>query len=65
MEQVCFIQECGHMTDSSRVRDVLKLVASCWPNWDAEYAERLIRHYDLPLKKRVAALSRGMKSALA
>jgi len=53
------------MTDSSRVRDVLKLVASCWPNWDAEYAERLIRHYDLPLKKRVAALSRGMKSALA
>jgi len=63
-EQVCFIQESGHMPDNSYVSDVLKLSASCWPNWDAKYAERLIRHYELPIKKRVTSLSRGMKSAL-
>lgn len=64
MEQVCFIQESGYMADSSNVRDVLKLAASCWPNWDSEYAQRLIKQYDLPMKKRVSTLSRGMKSAL-
>ncbi|WP_053374144.1 ATP-binding cassette domain-containing protein [Paenibacillus sp. FJAT-27812] len=64
MEQVCFVQESGHMPETLYVRDVLKLAASCWQNWDADYADRLIRQYELPLKKRVASLSRGMKSAL-
>jgi len=64
MEQVCFIQESGHMPDTLSIRDVLKLSASCWPNWDAKYADRLIRHYELPIKKRISSLSRGMKSAL-
>ncbi|WP_141502608.1 ATP-binding cassette domain-containing protein [Paenibacillus luteus] len=64
MEQVCFIQESGYMNDTSRVKDVLKLAASCWPNWDADYASRLLKHYELPLKKKVTSLSRGMKSAL-
>ncbi|CAM4348699.1 ABC-2 type transport system ATP-binding protein [Paenibacillus endophyticus] len=64
MEQVCFIQESGSFSDSSSVSDVLRLSASCWPNWDSEYAAHLIALYDLPLKKLVSALSRGMKSAL-
>lgn len=64
MEQVCFIQEGGHISDGIIVRDALALAASCWPNWDAEYADKLIKLYNLPLKKRVMALSRGMKSAL-
>ncbi|WP_138755704.1 ABC transporter ATP-binding protein [Paenibacillus sinopodophylli] len=64
MEQVCFIQESGYMQDSTSVADVLRLSESCWPNWDREYAARLIQLYELPLKKRLSALSRGMKSAL-
>ncbi|MBD2872341.1 ATP-binding cassette domain-containing protein [Paenibacillus arenilitoris] len=64
VEQVCFIQESGHMTDGVKVRDALKLAASCWPNWDDDYADKLIRLFNLPVKKRVMALSRGMKSAL-
>ncbi|MDQ6420055.1 ABC transporter ATP-binding protein [Paenibacillus sp. LHD-117] len=64
VNQVCFIQENGHMSDGFRVRDALKLAASCWPNWDTKYADRLIKQFELPEKKRVMALSRGMKSAL-
>ncbi|MEV5030580.1 hypothetical protein MRBLPE1_006272 [Paenibacillus sp. LPE1-1-1.1] len=64
MEQVCFIQESGYMAESINVRDTLKLAASCWPNWDTEYAQRLIKQYELSMKKRVSSLSRGMKSAL-
>jgi ABC-2 type transport system ATP-binding protein len=64
MEQVCFIQESGHMSDGFSVRDALALAASCWPNWDDEYARKLVGLYDLPMKKKFMALSRGMKSAL-
>ncbi|MDQ0115766.1 ATP-binding cassette domain-containing protein [Paenibacillus harenae] len=64
MEQVCFIQESGHMNEGFSVRDALSLAASCWPNWDDAYAAKLVKMYDLPLKKRAVALSRGMKSAL-
>lgn len=64
MSQVCFIQENGHMADGYYVKDALKLAAGCWPNWDAAYAERLINQFQLPMKKRISSLSRGMKSAL-
>lgn len=62
--QVCFIQENGHLSDGYYVKDALRLAAVCWPNWDAAYAERLLELYGLPLKKRISALSRGMKAAL-
>jgi ABC-2 type transport system ATP-binding protein len=64
VNQVCFIQENGFMSESAKVRDALKLAASCWPNWDSAYAERLMGLFELPLKKQVMSLSRGMKSAL-
>ncbi|MGO4541719.1 ATP-binding cassette domain-containing protein [Paenibacillus sp. 2TAB19] len=64
MEQVCFIQESGHISDAFSVRDALELAASCWPNWDDEYARKLAASYDLPMKKKAMELSRGMKSAL-
>ncbi|MFF2886560.1 ATP-binding cassette domain-containing protein [Paenibacillus sp. NPDC057967] len=64
MSQVCFIQENGHMTDGYKVKDAIKLAASCWPNWDEQYANHLLNLYQLPLKKSISSLSRGMKSAL-
>ncbi|MFD0588910.1 ATP-binding cassette domain-containing protein [Paenibacillus sp. GCM10027627] len=64
VSQVCFIQENGHMSDGFTVKDALQMAASCWPNWDAAYAEKLLGQYSLPMKKRISSLSRGMKSAL-
>lgn len=64
VNQVCFIQENGHITEGYRIKDAIKLAASCWPNWDDEMAQRLLEHYQLPQKKRIQSLSRGMKSAL-
>lgn len=64
VSQVCFIQENGHMSDAQSVKNAIKLAASCWPNWDESYANHLLDLYQLPLKKRISELSRGMKSAL-
>ncbi|MEJ3747206.1 ABC transporter ATP-binding protein [Actinomycetes bacterium KLBMP 9797] len=63
--RICFARDRVDGQDTDRVRWVLDLAASLRPNWDAEYAEMLIKRFDLPLGKRVSALSRGAKSALS
>lgn len=63
--QVCMVGESVHFADSSSIKDVLRLAEICWPNWNEEYARRLLDTYELPLKKRIDGLSRGMKSALS
>lgn len=63
--QICFARDRVDAQDQDRVHRVLGLARALRPNWDQEYAETLIRRFDLPLGKRVGALSRGAKSALS
>jgi ABC-2 type transport system ATP-binding protein len=62
--QICFVRDRVDAQDSDCVRKVLRLARALRPNWDEDYACELIGRFDLPLKKRVGALSRGAKSAL-
>jgi ABC-2 type transport system ATP-binding protein len=62
---ICFVRDKVDAEDSDKVRRVLELTRGLRPNWDQAYAEKLVELFDLPLRKRVSALSRGMKSALA
>lgn len=62
--QICFVRDRVDAQDTDRARWVLDLAAALRPNWDAEYAEALVRRFDIPLHKRISALSRGAKSAL-
>ncbi|KRG12266.1 ABC transporter ATP-binding protein [Lederbergia galactosidilytica] len=64
LEKICFIKESQKYPDNYRVRDVLEVSASLFKNWDQEYALKLVKEFDLPLKKRVKKLSRGMHSAV-
>lgn len=63
--QICFARDRVDGQDTDRVRWVLDLAAALRPNWDSGYAETLLRRFDLPLGKRISALSRGAKSALS
>src|ERR1700735_5774350 len=47
-----------------RVRHALRAAAWSYPNWDAELACSLAADFNLPPKRRVKKLSRGMRSAL-
>ncbi|MFI5844906.1 ATP-binding cassette domain-containing protein [Catenuloplanes sp. NPDC051500] len=62
--QVCLIRDNVDAEDTDRVGGVLGLAARLRPNWDADYASRLVKQFDLPLRKRVSGLSRGGRSAL-
>ncbi|MFD0559709.1 ABC-2 type transport system ATP-binding protein [Stackebrandtia endophytica] len=62
--QICLIRESGDVFDTASVNSALKFAADFRPYWDADLAARLIDRFEVPLKKRVQALSRGKRSAL-
>lgn len=63
--QVCFVRDRVDAQDTERVSAALQMARALRPNWDEEYAQALIERFDLPLKKRIGALSRGAKSAVS
>jgi len=62
---ICFVRDKVDAEESDKVRRVLELAQGLRPNWDQAYAEKLIELFNLPPRRRVSALSRGMRSALA
>ncbi|WP_340683362.1 ABC transporter ATP-binding protein [Amycolatopsis coloradensis] len=48
-----------------KVRHALSTASWFYPNWDAELADTLLRDFDLPTKRPIKKLSRGMRSALS
>lgn len=48
-----------------RVKDIGALIAPFYPTWDGERFRKLCGEFEIPLRKRVGALSRGMKMKLA
>ncbi len=65
MPQIAFIYDDQSETESSfSVKDLFKITAALRPNWDAAYAEKLIKLFEIPVKKTMGALSHGMRSAV-
>jgi ABC-2 type transport system ATP-binding protein len=64
LSQLCFIKESQKYPERFRVADVLDLSGSFFPNWDQEYATSLIEEFQLPLKRKMKELSRGMFSSV-
>ncbi|MBD7969989.1 ABC transporter ATP-binding protein [Paenibacillus gallinarum] len=64
LRQICFIKESQKYPDTFRVRDVLSLASSLYPNWNALLADSLVLQFNLPANRRVKKLSRGMLSSV-
>ena len=64
LSQVCFIKESQKYPEFYRIKDVLVISKDIFPNWDAEYALRLVRDFNLPINRKIKKLSRGMLSAV-
>lgn len=47
------------------VRQMIAFTRSFYDDWRADVEARLLRQYDLPLQRRVKALSKGMRTKLA
>lgn len=47
-----------------KVRDLLHVSEVLRPNWDSAYADRLLKLFDVPVKKNMGALSHGQRAAV-
>ena len=47
-----------------RVETAMTVASWFYPNWDSELAARLLSDFDLPRRRRIRKLSRGMRSAV-
>src|SRR3954463_3070709 len=64
LSQMAFVKEGQRYPDHFRVRDALGAAAMLFPNWDDDLAHSLLRDFDLPEKRTIKKLSRGMNSAV-
>lgn len=64
LSRICFIKEGQRYPDHYRVRDALDAAAMAFTAWDADLAQSLLADFDLPAKRPVKKLSRGMNSAV-
>lgn len=64
LRQICFIRDRVDVNEDEPVRWAFWFAARWRPNWDGAFAESLARLFDLPLDRKVGALSRGKRSAL-
>jgi ABC-2 type transport system ATP-binding protein len=64
LSRVCFIKESQKYPDDFKVKHVLKSAPWFFRNWDADFAERLVADFRLPVDRRIKKLSRGQLSAV-
>ncbi|MEU8073552.1 ABC transporter ATP-binding protein [Micromonospora sp. NPDC049151] len=64
LSRVVFIKESQTYPAAYQVRHVLSLAGRLFPNWDEDFAQSLVDDFELPRKRNVRKLSRGMLSAL-
>lgn len=64
LSRICFIKESQKYPDNYRVADVLDLCSDLFPNWDRDFADRLVEAFRLPPKRQMRKLSRGMLSSV-
>jgi len=64
LSRICFVRESQQYPNNFRVRHVLAIGPHFYPEWDAELAERLTDLFQLPRRRQVQKLSRGMRAAV-
>jgi ABC-2 type transport system ATP-binding protein len=60
-----FVSEDKDLYDYMAVGEIIRFTSAFFPRWRADLAERYVRTFELPLDRKVKALSRGMRSKLA
>ena len=66
LDHICFSRELQPVQfggqNNLKVRDYLRAAAIFYPNWDREYAGRLLAEFQLGPKKKICQLSKGQMS---
>jgi len=64
-EQIGYVSENQDIPEWMKVGALLDYLREFYPTWDRDLENSLVRQFDLPLDRKIKALSRGMKMKLA
>jgi ABC-2 type transport system ATP-binding protein len=64
-ERVGFVSEDKGLYDYAKVEQMISFTRSFFPDWDRKMEGRLIELFELPLRRSVKKLSKGMRTKLA
>ncbi len=63
--RIGFVSEDKDLYDYMTVEGMIRFTAAFFPRWRADLEQRYLRAFELPLDRKVKALSRGMRTKLA
>lgn len=68
LNEICFSRELQPTLftgqNTLKIKDYMKFARLFYPNWDEEYAKRLLAEFELEPKKKIYQLSKGQMSAV-
>lgn len=66
IDRICFSREINPLTlfgpNNMKVKELLKLAGIYYTSWDVDMADRLVKLFELDVKKRISKMSKGMLS---
>jgi ABC-2 type transport system ATP-binding protein len=63
--RIGYVSENQEMPDAMTVEELMDYMRPFYPRWDHELERQLVRQFDLPVKRKLKHLSRGMKMKAA
>jgi len=64
LSRMCFVRESQKYPDDALPLHAFRTARLFFPNWNQDFADRLIAEFQLPMKTRIKKLSRGQLSAV-
>jgi ABC-2 type transport system ATP-binding protein len=64
LSRICFVKESQRYPDHFRVVDAVTAASRLFPEWDVDLAAQLLADFELPVRRQIKKLSRGMTSAV-
>jgi ABC-2 type transport system ATP-binding protein len=70
-ESVCLRQKVAYVSENKQlyeymtVEQIIRFTRPFYSDWSLERERRLLKNYELPLKRRIKSLSKGMRTKLA
>ncbi|MBM6994728.1 ABC transporter ATP-binding protein [Paenibacillus sp. DXFW5] len=61
-KDICFVRDKNFFFGGAKVNEILEVAAAFHPNWDWDYAHRLIQVFNVDPNKKIRQLTRGMES---
>ena len=65
LNKLCFIRDNQRYPDDYQMKHILRIAASFYPNWDEDYALKLVTRFRIPTDRTLKKLSRGQLSSVA